>query len=94
MSKTLTIIDIIKNDMEDYSEAICKLLEKDNNYMKSVHVVEETLKTLKSIDNEMSMELDSAVGVIEYTTMDIAYQEGFSTAIKLILGAMGGVSNG
>ena len=86
--KGITITDLIDMDGGDFDKKIFEIVEKNPKYNAFTKVIEDAIQDLINDKKEYWTKLDSAIAARETVIIDTAYEQGFKTAVKLILSSM------
>lgn len=84
----LNITDLIFGSMEEHDAKLSDAIDSNPEYMEAVNKVKEHYEKLKELAPEMWFEMDSDITTMEVASRDIAFNEGFKLAIKLILSSV------
>lgn len=90
MSKTntLQITDLMFGSFEEHDLKLHNIIKSNPEYMGAVKDLEEHYEELKKINPDLWLEMDSDVNRVEVISRDIAFNEGFKLAVKLILSSI------
>lgn len=90
MSKinTIQITDLMFGGFEEHDTKLSNAIDSNPEYMETVKKVESHYDELRKLDRELWAKMNSDVTRMEVAARDIAFNEGFKLAIKLILSSI------
>lgn len=85
MLKIEAILNFLNEDSEVFTEIIGYKKKNDKEYKEGERILVELGEKL---DKEVWLEIDEAVNTLEARIEQIAFHEGFNTAIRLIISSL------
>lgn len=86
--KGVSIIDLIEMNAADHDTEIFEIAKKTTDYNKYEKDIDDVLDYLQKNNKEYWSILDDATGMIEGIVKNVAFEQGFKTAIQLILSSV------
>lgn len=86
--KGITITELIEMNPDDHDREIWKRIEETTDHKKQEKVFIKVLDDLLKSNKEQWKELNTAVPAMETAVMDVAFECGFRTAVKLIFSSL------
>jgi hypothetical protein len=86
--KGISIIDLIEMSADDHDGEVFDIIKKTTDYDKCNEVIGDVLDYLLENNKEYWSALDNAASAIEGIIKDVAFEQGFKTAIKLIFSSL------
>lgn len=86
--KGVSIIDLFEMSPEDHDAEVYEVAHNTTEYNKYNKVINDVLKYLLENKKEYWSELDIATASIEAIIKNVAFEQGFKTAIKLMFSSL------
>ena len=74
--------------MEEHDSTLQDAINNDPEYTEVAQRIEENYRKLEKLNYELWVNMDSDVNLLEVIARDIAFNEGFKLAVKLILSSV------
>ncbi len=88
-NKGISITDLLIKGAVDCSDEVFEIIKKSPDYTMRNNVISDTLeKLMEEGRKEEWSKLDDAVSGIETVIEEVAFEEGFKTAVKLIFSSL------
>lgn len=84
----ISINDLIDMNLDDHDTEVFNIIKKTTDYEKYSKDIETVLEYLKENNREYRSILDSAIAMNEGIIKNVAFEQGFKTAIKLIFSSL------
>ncbi len=90
---SITITELIEMHPDDHDKMIIDIVRQTTDYVKYAAIVETAISDLKKDNKGYWSELESAICALESCVQEVAFDQGFRTAVRLIISSMsyGGV---
>ncbi|NLB81961.1 MAG: hypothetical protein GX800_10235 [Clostridiaceae bacterium] len=86
--KGISITDLIELDASDHDNEIFEIIKENTEYKKYEKVINDVLEYLAKDNKKYWSELDISINMLEAIVKNIAFEQGFKTAIKLIFSSL------
>ncbi len=87
-NKLLGIKDLMNKPFEDHDMELQKVLRDNPEYIEAEKTVKELMEKVKGFDRKIWLDLDAETNYMEALARDVAFNEGFKLAVKLLLSSV------
>lgn len=84
--KGMDILELIDKGSEEIDEIIDNQLQKDKRYKEAE---KKFLALIETLEKEPKLDIEGAESTMEAWAKDAAFNEGFKTGVRLMVGCMG-----
>lgn len=85
---SVSITDLIEMDPIGYDTEVFNIVYNTPDYNMYDKIINNVLEYLSKNNKEYWSELDTATSMIEAIISDVAFEQGFKTAVKLIFSSL------